>query len=108
MKNYRTNMLCSGACAMALAATAAYGQENGFYLRADAGGNVQNSTRVKQFFGAVDSGTKMRFDPGVRIGFAAGYQLNDYLALEGQTGVNANSISSVTGGDVHNAVLSNV
>jgi opacity protein-like surface antigen len=108
MKNYRTTTLLSGACAIALAAATAHGQDSRFYVRADVGGTVMNSTRVKQFFGSVDPGTKLRFDPGVRIGFVGGYQLNDYIALEGETGVSANTIHSVTGGDVHNATYSNI
>jgi OmpA-OmpF porin, OOP family len=51
----------------------------------------------------------VKFDPGVRLGFAGGYQFTDWFALEAQTGVMANRIKSIDGASrVDDATLSNV
>lgn len=75
-------------------------RSSGFYVGADAGGALTSDTRVKEFFGPVDPGTKVRLDPGVRVGFHGGYKFTDWFGLEGETGVIANQIKSITGADI--------
>jgi opacity protein-like surface antigen len=80
-----------------------------FYFGMDMGGALTTDTRVKEFFGAVDPGTKVRLDPGVRVGFVGGYELTDWFSLEGETGIIANNIKSITGADMRgDAALSNI
>src|SRR5438067_2300573 len=95
---------------IAVASTlSANAQPQGLYLKADIGGNVTLDTEVREFFGPVAAGTKVKFDPGVRVGLAAGYQLTDWFAAEGEFGVMANRIASITGADrVDNATFANV
>lgn len=66
------------------------------YVGADLGGTVTMDTKVNEFFGPIGP-TKVRFDPGVRIGFVGGYQLCDWFSVEGQTGVYLNEIDSIDG-----------
>src|SRR5262249_3146448 len=66
------------------------------YVGADLGGTVTLDTKVNEFFGPIGP-TKVRFNPGIRAGFVGGYQLTDWFAIEGQTGVYANQIDSIDG-----------
>jgi OmpA-OmpF porin, OOP family len=80
-----------------------------FYVGADAGGLLTLDTRVKEFLGPVAPDTKLKLDPGVRVGFVGGYKFTDWFSLEGETGVMANNISSITGGNIDgDATLANV
>lgn len=111
MKNtYRLLALLSVCGTFAIVSTfPAQAQPEGLYLKADAGGNVTLDTDLREFFGPVTPGTKVKFDPGVRVGLAAGYQITDWFAAEGEFGMMANRISSITGADrVDNATFANV
>jgi len=82
---------------------------HGLYLGADVGGLLTSDVRVKNFLGSVSPGTKVDLDPGVRVGFRAGYHFTDWFAVEGETGVMANNIHSITGANIDgNATLANV
>ena len=87
----------------------AFGQSTGFYVKADVGGNITQDANLREFFGPVASGTKVKFDPGFRAGLAGGYQLTDWFAPEVEVGFLENRIDSITGADrVHNAWFANV
>ena len=87
----------------------AFGQSTGFYVKADVGGNITQDTNLREFFGPVAPGTKVKFDPGFRAGLAGGYQLTDWFAPEVEVGFLENRIDSITGADrVHNAWFANV
>jgi opacity protein-like surface antigen len=107
MNKYQS-ILTVGVCAGALCAGAAHAA-NGFYVGADAGGLLTLDTRVKEFVGSVDPGTKVSLDPGVRVGIHGGYKFCDFFSLEGETGIMANNINSITGASIDgDAFLSNV
>jgi opacity protein-like surface antigen len=111
MKNIlRTAGLLSLCTSFALVSTfSTHAQPDGLYLKADVGGNVTLDTDLREFFGPATPGTKVKFDPGVRVGLAAGYQLTDWFAAEGEFGLIANRLASITGADrVHDATFSNV
>ncbi|HEX4264545.1 MAG TPA: porin family protein [Verrucomicrobiae bacterium] len=131
MKKHGQSAVLAGICASTFCLTGAYAQsghlatqddkvsappntyswspESRFYVGADAGGALTSDTRVKEFFGPVDPGTKVRLDPGVRVGFVGGYKFTDWFSLEGETGVIANNIKSITGASIEgNADLANV
>jgi opacity protein-like surface antigen len=82
--------------------------DHGWYYKADAGGNLTEDSHLKEFFGTVSSGSKVKFDPGARVGFGAGYQLTDWFALEGEVGVMANNIRSITDSTELEANYSNI
>jgi len=92
-----------------LSPTAAHAQMDKLYIKADLGGNLTSSTDLKEFFGeSLTPGSKVRFDPGARFGFGAGYQFADWVAAEAESGVMANSIKSITDATRLDAVFSNV
>jgi len=89
-------------------ANTACGQSTGLYVRGDLGGNITENTGLKEFFGAVTPGSKVKFDPGARFGVAVGYHLTDWLSVEGETGVMANNIESITEATRVDAQFANV
>jgi opacity protein-like surface antigen len=130
MKKHRHSIVLAGLCAGAFCCGSAFAESgqlamqqgttgappdygwsptSRFYVGADAGGALTSDTRVKEFFGPVNPGTKVRLDPGVRVGFVGGYKFTDWFAVEGETGVIANNIKSITGASIDgNADLANV
>jgi opacity protein-like surface antigen len=81
---------------------------DGLYFKADAGGNVTEDIKLLEFFGPVTPGSKIKLDPGVRFGLTAGYDVCDWFGFEGELGVVANKISSITAAtDVHDAYFEN-
>jgi len=86
----------------------AQGQPNRFYMKADLGGNITHETDLREFFGNDVTGARVKFDPGYRIGVAAGYELCQWFAVEGEVGAMANNIKSITGADRVDAVFANV
>jgi opacity protein-like surface antigen len=100
-------LLLIAACGsmLMLSAFRAQSQQSGApYLKVDLGGNVTEDTALHSFFGPVFAGSKVTFDPGIRAGFAGGYQLLGWLGVEGQVGVMANQIRSITGAfNVHDS-----
>jgi OOP family OmpA-OmpF porin len=83
-------------------------QQGHFYVKGDLGGNLTQDTDLKEFFGPVTAGSKIKFDPGARFGVSAGYWITDWFAAEGETGIMANSIKSITDASRADAVFSNV
>src|SRR5258706_15620008 len=108
MKNYLRSSLLLTIGLAGLSSFAAGAQETRWYVRADAGVALTQDTDLKEFFGPVAPGSKVKFDPGVRFSYGGGYRFTDWFAAEGQTGVMANSIRSMTGATVDNASLANV
>ena len=110
MKNTLRIMVLLSACSsLALfSPLPARGQPLGLYVKGDVGGNVTLDTDLREFFGAVAPGSKVKFDPGVRVGVAAGYQITDWFAAEGEFGAMANYISSITDATRVDATFSQV
>jgi opacity protein-like surface antigen len=79
------------------------------YIGADLGGVITSDPTVKEFFGPVSPGTKVSLNPGVRFDFVGGYQFTDWLSVEGETGIMANTIDSIPGANIDGyAALDNV
>jgi opacity protein-like surface antigen len=101
----------AGLCGLTLftALPALYGQE-GLYMEVDAGGQWTPNTRLETFFGeSLFPGSEVEFDPGMRFGFNVGYEVTDWFAVEGETGVYASTIDSITGAIfIDDATYSNV
>lgn len=101
-----------GACCafMSLSSLAASNeQERGFYIKGDVGGNITEDLTLKEFFGPVAPGSKVKLDPGFRAGIAGGYQATDWLAGELELGFMGNRINEVTGSTaLHDAYFSNI
>jgi OOP family OmpA-OmpF porin len=87
----------------------ALSQSTGFYVKGDVGGNITQDADLKEFFGPVAPGSKVKFDPGFRAGLTGGYQFIDWFAAEVEVGYMENRIDSITGADrVHDAWFGNV
>jgi len=98
----------SGSLAMLVSQTA-QAQLDRLYVKGDVGGNLTRDTTLNEFFGQpLASNAKITFDPGIRVGLVAGYQLTSWFAVEGETGVMANTINSITGASQVDAWYSNV
>ena len=109
INRFRRSILLGFTGALLLSSATMRGQSPPFYLRGDAGGVLTSDTSLKEFFGEpLAPGSKITFDPGVRIGFAAGYNVTDWFAAEAETGVMVNNIRSVTGASRTDASFSNV
>ena len=83
-------------------------QADRLYIKGDLGGNLTLDTDLKEFLGPVTPGSKVKFNPGVRVGVAVGFQLTDWFAAEAETGIMANSIDTVTDATRVDASFANV
>jgi OOP family OmpA-OmpF porin len=109
MKN-RTLAL-AGACgsALLLSTLFTHAQSTGFYFRGDVGGNITQDIDLKEFFGPVAPGSKIKLDPGFRAGLHGGYEFCEWFAAEAELGFMANEIKAITDATrVHDATFSNV
>jgi opacity protein-like surface antigen len=79
----------------------------GIYFRGGIGPEIAHQTDVTEAFGPV-SGVKVKYDTGLRISAAGGYQFCRYFSAELETGILYNSIKSITGSPSTDASLSNV
>lgn len=70
----------------------------GPYFGGSAGVNFIEDTALRQFAGPT-SGGMVRFDPGFAFSVRGGYRFCEWFSLEGETGLHANSIRSITGAD---------
>src|SRR5258708_3202480 len=96
--------------ALALQSSAAPSEETRFYFKADIGGSFTQDTELKAtpFPGTpfqVGRPANLRFDPGARVGFASGYSVTDWLAIEAELG---GMISSFKGFGVRDGIFANV
>lgn len=83
-----------GLCVMALTTAA---QNQGFYLNADLGAALADNVSVNQFL-VPTPGAKFELDTGIRLGVAGGYNFNEYVGLELETGYIYNSVKGLVGG----------
>ncbi len=105
-KDFRQILLIATAVAATMSARS---QETRFYIKGDLGGNLTHETGLREFFGEpLAPGSRVKFDPGVRFGVAAGYRLTDWFSAEVETGAMANSIDTITDATRVDAVFSNV
>jgi len=110
MKLKSRSLILAGICAglPLCAALNVHGQESRFYIRGDLGGNLTQDTDLKEFFGPVTPGSKVKFDPVIRLGVAGGYDVTDWFAAEVETGYMGNTIDSITDATRDRALFSNV
>jgi len=99
-----------GACAalMFLAPVTTQAQTERFYFKFDAGGNITTDTDLKEFLGPVPPGSKIKYNPGIRMGFAGGFQMTPWFAAEAETGFMGNWMDTVTGATHVDANFSNI
>lgn len=97
---------CLGLCAV----TTGRAQAPGPYVTADLGGQWIQDIKLKEFFGVpLFPDSKVKLDPGLRVGVAGGYEFCDWFALEGQLGFYGNKIDSITAAtELHDSWYYNV
>ena len=83
-------------------------QQDRFYMKADAGVVAAKDVSLNEFLGPVPANTKISFDPGVRLGFRAGYGFTDWFAGEIETGITANNIDDITGATEANGTFAKI
>jgi opacity protein-like surface antigen len=106
-RNLKPIVLTLTTACLAFSANAEH-NDGRFYLRADVGGTWGPDADLKEYFGPVTPGSEVEFDPGFRFGATAGYDVTEWFAAEGQLGVMAANIRSITDADRVDAVFSNV
>src|SRR5256885_1731863 len=92
-KSNAFHLFCASATLMVSIGVLA--QENRFYFKGDLGGSLTEGTYVKGDLYSPFGGptvARIKFEPGARVGFAAGYQLTDWFAAEAQLGTMVNPI----------------
>ncbi len=91
--NLRCGFLSSfTVCGVALIALPVIAEENlGFYLGADVGGTIAESTSLKEFPDAPPGGD-VEFHPGARLTLNGGYRFNNWLSLGLETGLMVNAV----------------
>jgi opacity protein-like surface antigen len=72
-------------------------QQDRFYMKADAGVAAAKDVALNEFLGPIPPNAKISLDPGMRIGFRAGYGFTDWFAGEIETGIIANNIDAISG-----------
>jgi len=110
MKQFISKFLKAGCgCVLLCAAASGYGQNTGFYVKGDLGGNLTHDIDVEEFLGANLSGARIELDPGLRAGIGGGYQFVDWASAEVEVGFMGNYIKSMTGAThIHDAMIGNV
>ena len=83
-------------------------QQDRLYMKADAGVVAAKDVSLNEFLGPVPANTKISFDPGVRLGFRAGYGFTDWFAGELETGITANNIDDITGATEANGTFAKI
>ena len=74
----------SGGLALLVSQTA-QAQLDRLYVKGDVGGNLTRDTSLREFFGEpLAPNSKIKFEPGVRVGLVSGYHLTDWFAVEGE------------------------
>src|SRR6266404_329176 len=79
----------------AIPVRSAQGPDPGLYFRGGIGPALADETDINEFLGPV-SGVKVKYDPGVRVSVAGGYQFCRFFSVELETGVIYNSIKSIS------------
>jgi opacity protein-like surface antigen len=88
---------------------ASHAQQDRFYINLDGGIVGAKDVKINEYLGvALAPNAKITFDPGIHIGFRAGYGFTDWLAGEIETGITANSIETITGASEANGSLAKI
>ncbi len=98
------------ACVLTLMQTSTIlAQQDRFYMKADAGLVAAKDVLLNEYLGAtLAPNAEISFDPGIRLGFRAGYGFTDWFAAEIETGVTANNIESITGASEANGTFAKI
>ncbi|HUR46019.1 MAG TPA: outer membrane beta-barrel protein [Candidatus Saccharimonadales bacterium] len=94
-------------CAFSLGLATERGFSQGAYLHAGAGVSLAEKVDLNSFFGPPP-GTRIKFDPGIRLSAAGGYSFCPFMAVELETGIIYNNVKRIEGFGEIDAALSHV
>src|ERR1051325_2803110 len=95
----KTALFTSIGCLLGLFAFPELARSQNFYLDADAGVALARDVNLHRFV-VPTPGAKLKLDPGARLSVAAGYNINDYIGAQLETGFIYNNVKSVSGGSI--------
>ena len=72
-------------------------RSQGFYLKGDTGVAFSEDVDVKRFIGAAPGGVKIDLETGGRFTAAGGYNFNDWIGVQVETGFIFNEMDSING-----------
>jgi len=98
--------LAAGCSLISLASPTGARAQN-FYFNADAGVALADNVELRQFVFRTPH-AEIKLDPGARVSVAGGYNFNDYLGAQLETGFIANEVKSVSGAGSIDASLGHV
>ena len=93
--------------ALAVQPAIAHDEDHGPYFNADIGVALVDDVKLKEFPGA-GPGTKLEFDPGLRLSYGGGYRLKEWLSLGLETGLIASSIKDADAALVQVPLMGNI
>ncbi|MEY2407640.1 MAG: outer membrane protein beta-barrel domain [Verrucomicrobiota bacterium] len=107
MKMTIRSLIFAGAGCVCLAARPGFAQNHGFYLNAEGGVALADQVNLKQFFGPT-GGVQLDFDTGARFTASGGWNFNEYIGIEGETGFIYNSFRKIEASLSHVPMMANV
>jgi opacity protein-like surface antigen len=107
MKSICRSAILVGACCLGLLVLPEVAHSQGFYLDANAGLSFAEKVALHEFL-VPTPGTKLRLDPGSRLSVAGGYNFNEYIGAQIESGFIFNDVKGVTGGGDIDASLGHV
>jgi opacity protein-like surface antigen len=107
MKNISRSWVLVAGCGLGLFVWPGVGHSQHFYVNADAGVSFAEDVNLRQFV-VRTPGAKVKLEPGGRLSAAGGYNFNDYIGAQIETGLIYNEVKSVTGARHVDASLGHV
>lgn len=92
---------------LAVQSVIAHDEDHGPYFNVDLGVARVDDVKLKEFPGA-GPGTKLEFDPGLRLSYGGGYRLKEWLSLGLESGLIANSIKDADAALVQVPLMGNI
>ena len=105
-KSVRSFLLVA-AGSLAIAVSTQPGHSQNFYFDADMGVALADDVNLRQFV-VPTPGVKLELDPGVRLSVAGGYNFNDFVGVQLETGIIHNEIDGTTSGGNIDASIGHV
>ena len=106
MKNFRRCSVLFVVCGFGLLSFPEAAQSQGFYVNANAGVALGEDVSVRQFL--VPTRGDAELDPGSRFSVAGGYNFNDFIGVELETGFIYNEVDGAEIALGHVPLLANV
>ncbi len=107
MKNIIRSLAVVGGCCVGLFALPHVGRSQNFYFDANAGVSLADDVKLNRFL-VPTRGAKLELDPGPRLAVAGGYNINEFVGAQIETGYIFNDVRGVNRGGSMDASLSHM